>query len=218
MLKRVFLRNISKDQITSCRRYQRALFQTFLFSSNILVDSWSLKLIMMNGINHFTCNHIMFQKVELSSPKIEKILIFSQKKVFLISREMEFSRLELKKLPYIFGGNFPCSEIFFSAFKERSWHGLQINDLRKYFRRFFSEFGSWKCHLILRCFFLKVIDSHGFGGEILYLTRHCRLFYYRVCKVYALVNHEISYEYSAEDLKTMLLKFPNFPIFWKPDK
>ena len=160
----------------------------------------------------------MFQKVELSSPKIEKILIFSQKKVFLISRVMEFSRLELKKLPYIFGGNFPCSEIFFSAFKERSWHGLQINDLRKYFRRFFSEFGSWKCHLILRCFFLKVIDSHGFGGEILYQTRHCRLFYYRVCKVYAVVNHEISYEYSAEDLKTMLLKFPNFPIFWKPDK
>ena len=39
-------------------------------------------------------------------------------------------------------------------------------------------------------------------------TSCCRLFYYRVCKVYAVVNREICYEYSAKDLKTILLKFP----------
>ena len=43
------------------------------------------------------------------------------------------------------------------------------------------------------------------------------LFYYQVCKVYTVVNREICYEYSAEDIKTMLLKFPNFPIFGKSD-
>ena len=52
-------------------------------------------------------------------------------------------------------------------------------------------------------------------GKILYLTRHCRLFYYRVWKAYAIVNREICYYYSAKYLKTMFFKFFNFPIFQK---
>ena len=47
-------------------------------------------------------------------------------------------------------------------------------------------------------------------GKLLYPTRHCRLFYYRVCKVYAVLNREICYEYSTKDLKTMLLSFRFF--------
>ena len=35
----------------------------------------------------------------------------------------------------------------------------------------------------------------------------CRLFYYRIYKVYAVVNREIYCEYSAKDFKTMLFKF-----------
>ena len=43
--------------------------------------------------------------MELSSAKIKKVLIFSQKKKLLIFREMEL----FKKPSYISGGNFPSS-------------------------------------------------------------------------------------------------------------
>ena len=44
---------------------------------------------------------LIFQKMELSGTKIKKVLIFSQKKAFLIFWEMEF----FKKTSYISGGN-----------------------------------------------------------------------------------------------------------------
>ena len=44
--------------------------------------------------------------MELSSHKIKKFLIFSQKKAFLMFWEMEL----FKKTSYISGGNFTCSK------------------------------------------------------------------------------------------------------------
>ena len=44
--------------------------------------------------------------MQLSSPKIKKVLIFSQKKTFLIFGEIEL----FKKTSYISGGNFPSSK------------------------------------------------------------------------------------------------------------
>ena len=38
--------------------------------------------------------------MELSSPKLKKLLYFSKKKFFLVSREMELSSPKLKKLLY----------------------------------------------------------------------------------------------------------------------
>ena len=50
--------------------------------------------------------------MELSSSKIKKFLIFSQKRVFLIFWETELSSPELKKLPYNSQGNFLFSKKF----------------------------------------------------------------------------------------------------------
>ena len=87
--------------------------------------------------------------MELSSSKIKKLLIFSQKIAFLIFWEMELFRSLLKKLPQNSQGNIPCSKKFlkfwemelFILFEEGTCKALK--KLKNYFslKMFYPHFG-----------------------------------------------------------------------------
>ena len=51
----------------------------------------NLKKSLLKKVFMFSGNRVIFQEIELFSSNIKKFLIFSQKKAFLILREMELS-------------------------------------------------------------------------------------------------------------------------------
>ena len=72
---------------------------------------------------------LIFQEMELSSSNIKKSLIFSQKKAFLIFREMKLSYIlgnrNPEKILYISENNFPGS-------KNEKTHSLYIRKWKKF--------------------------------------------------------------------------------------
>ena len=61
-------------------------------------QNFSLKNIFFPEKNSFLKKFLIFREMELSGPKIKKVLMFSQKNVFHTFREMELSSPKIKKL------------------------------------------------------------------------------------------------------------------------
>ena len=79
--------------------------------------------------------------MELSSPKIKKVLILSQSKFFLCFRKWRF----FKKLLYNSGGNFLSSENFFYISKNGTFYPQSLKNYYIFSKRHFLIFQKGTC-------------------------------------------------------------------------
>ena len=74
--------------------------------------------------------------MELSSPKIKKVLIFSQSKLFLCFRKWRF----FKELLYNSGGNFLSSENFFYISENGTFYPQSLKNYYFFSKKHFLRF------------------------------------------------------------------------------